>query len=814
MRPRAARGPPPRKRRSSRRSNGVSRRRGRAAPPRPLEMESPRFGLGFRTQYAEAIALAPRSVDWLEVVSDHYLGVGGPRRALLERLCREHPIALHGVGLGIAGSDPHRAELSRCALRARGALRAPLRERSPVLDILRRWAVPRSAPDRVHGGGPFARRPSASRACRTGSAAGSCSRTPPPTSASAPVRWTRPSSWPNSAARPAAAYCSTSTTSTSTQRISDPIPRARSICCPRARWATCTSRVTPCSPDVRIDTHADPVPSPVWQLFAAAVQRFPRADVILERDDDLPPYAQLVAELDEARARHAAALAGPLRSAPPGRPSHDAPARSPHPGTADWSSLQRAFWQRVVAPHEDADPVALGEILEDRLPVRAARGMRVYSDGYLASLRDALATNFASLARVLGAADWERLCAAYLAAHPPRGHGFVGLGAAFAEFVREHSFATDYGVPQCVLAEMAELEQAQLEAQDAPDPEHTVAPAELAAIDPADWERTRLAFAPTVRMVRASHDVAPVVLAASRGEAPERPRAGEQAYLVARRGSGVETEPLAPGDAALIEALLAGRAFGDACAAARDASGADEVRAAEQGARFLVQASAMGWIAGLTSVTHPDRGPDLRQGFTARNLRLPSSDPGTDLRPVFTARNLRLSVRAASIAARWLLGQAESFSARCDRICHTLFAIFGSRFLSPHLIRRENLMAEAVAALPRAPEAPGVEARLVELARSGAPLRRVIAAIGRAARRGARLGSTQLCSAARLCGRAARSVCAPGAGSGPRRSRARPACPGSKPPSSPGGSRGRRRACCAGWRRRRTSRRGWKPRTA
>ena len=108
VRPLAVRGPRPPTRRSSRRRR-VGRQRGDAAAtasPRPLRDESPRFGLGFRTQYAEELALAPRSVDWVELVSDHYLGVGGPRRALLERLCREHPVALHGVGLGVAGSDP------------------------------------------------------------------------------------------------------------------------------------------------------------------------------------------------------------------------------------------------------------------------------------------------------------------------------------------------------------------------------------------------------------------------------------------------------------------------------------------------------------------------------------------------------------------------------------------------------------------------------------------------------------------------------------------------------------------------------------
>ena len=342
----------------------------------------------------------------------------------------------------------------------------------------------------------------------------------------------------------------------------------------------------------------------MWELFAAAVQRFPRADVILERDDDLPPYAQLVAELDR-RARITPPRCERREQidfhAERARSSQRDPKANLLPSRADWSSLQRSFWQRVVAtPEEAADPlVPLGELLDADLPVRAERGMRVYSDGYLASLRDALATNFASLARVLGGEDWAQLTAAYLAAHPPRGHGFVGLGAALPAFLREHRFATDYGVPPAVLAEMAQLEQAQLEAQDAPDPDRTVAPAELAVVAPEDWESARLFFAPSLRIVRATHDVAPVVRAAGRGDAPERPDAAERTYLVARRGGGVETEALDPADAALLEALLAGRRFGEACGAARAVSGAEEAAAAERAARFLVRAASNGWIARL-----------------------------------------------------------------------------------------------------------------------------------------------------------------------------------------------------------------------
>jgi uncharacterized protein (UPF0276 family) len=51
-----------------------------------------------------------------------------------------------------------------------------------------------------------------------------------------------------------------------------------------------------------IDTHDQPVPDPVWDLYAEAVRRFGPVSTMIERDDNIPPLADLVAELDHARA--------------------------------------------------------------------------------------------------------------------------------------------------------------------------------------------------------------------------------------------------------------------------------------------------------------------------------------------------------------------------------------------------------------------------------------------------------------------------------------------------------------------------------
>jgi len=53
--------------------------------------------------------------------------------------------------------------------------------------------------------------------------------------------------------------------------------------------------------DYIIDTHDEPVIDPVWQLYAHAVRRFGDVSAIIERDDNIPPLEELLAELDHAR---------------------------------------------------------------------------------------------------------------------------------------------------------------------------------------------------------------------------------------------------------------------------------------------------------------------------------------------------------------------------------------------------------------------------------------------------------------------------------------------------------------------------------
>ncbi len=549
-------------------------------------MQAPLFGVGFRTQHAAEIARAPGSVDWFEILSDHYLGVGGPRRALLERLRAAHPVAMHGVSLSIAGTEPLDSEYLA------------------GLASLAGWLEPRFVSDHLcwTALGGHESHDLLPVACTRAVLEHVAARV-----AHVQEKLRRPLLLENASAYVAfraqemdevdfLAELARRTGCGVLLDVNNLIvnaanlgsdPRRALEVLPEGAVGYLHLAGHAVLPDVRIDTHDADVPDEVWTLFAAAARRFPAASVILERDDNLPSYEALAAEAEQARAWHRAAMSDPVSPQAGLTPARSEPRANE--GTS-WRDLQREFFSRIVDQpigHERAD---LGGLLDESLPVRAARGLRVYSDAYTASLRSALATNFAALARVISPADFDRLAAAYLRAYPPHGFDYLRLGARFAAFAAHFDFAADYGVPRAVLAELAALEQTQLEVQDAPDAASPVTPGDLTALAPEAWEQVRFAFAPAFRVLRATHDVAPVVEAVAAGKDPARPLAGDVAYLVSRAGPGVRTERLAPHEAVLLEALLAGATFHAACG--------DDARRAEDAARLLVAAAAAGLLAG------------------------------------------------------------------------------------------------------------------------------------------------------------------------------------------------------------------------
>ena len=56
-----------------------------------------RAGIGLRGPHLAAVVASPPAVGFLEVHPENYMG-GGPALAALERLRRDRPVSLHGVG--------------------------------------------------------------------------------------------------------------------------------------------------------------------------------------------------------------------------------------------------------------------------------------------------------------------------------------------------------------------------------------------------------------------------------------------------------------------------------------------------------------------------------------------------------------------------------------------------------------------------------------------------------------------------------------------------------------------------------------------
>jgi hypothetical protein len=64
------------------------------------------FGLGLRSQHYEAILESSPPIDWFEILTENYLGPGGRPFYYLDRIRERYPIVMHGVSLSLGSCDP------------------------------------------------------------------------------------------------------------------------------------------------------------------------------------------------------------------------------------------------------------------------------------------------------------------------------------------------------------------------------------------------------------------------------------------------------------------------------------------------------------------------------------------------------------------------------------------------------------------------------------------------------------------------------------------------------------------------------------
>jgi uncharacterized protein (UPF0276 family) len=266
------------------------------------------FGLGLRTEhYGDFTPQHRPDVDWLEVVSENYLVPGGKPLHHLDRIRRDVPMVMHGVSMSIGSTDP----LDPAYLRELKAL-ADRIEPAWVSDHLCWTGVDHH---NLHDLLPLPYTEAA--LChvvqRVQQVQDLLGRRLLLENVSSYVSFAgdEMSEWQFIAELAQRADCellldvnnvyvSSVNHGFDARTFIDAMPRERVRQIHLAGHEDHGSYL--------VDTHDHPVCEAVWSLYAYTVQRLGPVPTMIERDDHIPPLAELLAELDHARAIQAQAL--------------------------------------------------------------------------------------------------------------------------------------------------------------------------------------------------------------------------------------------------------------------------------------------------------------------------------------------------------------------------------------------------------------------------------------------------------------------------------------------------------------------------
>ena len=202
-------------------------------------------------------------------------------------------------------------------------------------------------------------------------------------------------------------------------------------------------------------------------------------------------------------------------------------------------------------------------------PSEAPRRFAVYRNNVAVGLNDALAARFPVIRRLVGEVFFAAMARHYAEADRPRSAVLIEWGAGFAAFLAQ--FPPLAGYPY--MADVARIEFARgraFHAADAP----AADPALLADADPATL---RLWLHPSVTLLRSGHPAVSIWAANQPGAAGGPIPSGAEIALIWRDSTfQVPVLAVAPGDAALIDALLSQQTLAQAAAQAqRTAPGHD-----------------------------------------------------------------------------------------------------------------------------------------------------------------------------------------------------------------------------------------------
>ncbi|MBL9077297.1 MAG: DUF692 domain-containing protein [Planctomycetes bacterium] len=259
------------------------------------------LGLGLRpTHYRDILAATAPPADFFEVLSENYLRTGGRPMRMLDRVAERFPVVLHGVSMNVAGADP----VDRAYLRELRALQRRCGARW-ISDHLCWTAV-----DGVHLHDllpiPYTETAMRHVAARVRRIQDELEQ---------PLVLENPSTYLQFAGADygEAEFLAELVRRTGCRLLVDvnnvfvsghnhgfePRSWLRAIPWQSVVWLHVAGHTV--LPTHRLDTHDQPVGDEVWRLHALAQRLSGGRPTVLERDDAIPPLAELVTELRRAR---------------------------------------------------------------------------------------------------------------------------------------------------------------------------------------------------------------------------------------------------------------------------------------------------------------------------------------------------------------------------------------------------------------------------------------------------------------------------------------------------------------------------------
>lgn len=272
------------------------------------------FGLGLRTDHYEHILDHLPAIDWFEALSENYMVDGGKPIYYLHRIREHYPIVLHGVSLSIGSTDP----LDWDYLNRLRDLAANL-ESEWISDHLC-WTGVAGVNSHDLMPLPYTEDAIAHVADRIMQVQDFLQRQILIENVSSYVsyRSSEIEEWEFYSAIVERADCLmlldiNNIYVSARNHGFDPSVYLSAVDPDRVQQFHLAGHTD--NDDHVIDTHDHPVRSEVWELYREALRRFGPVSTMIERDDNIPPFTELEAELDLARTHAADVLGNPMQLA-------------------------------------------------------------------------------------------------------------------------------------------------------------------------------------------------------------------------------------------------------------------------------------------------------------------------------------------------------------------------------------------------------------------------------------------------------------------------------------------------------------------